>query len=364
MKTHVLTRRNILKQIKPETDMRATIMYGAKEVRVEQVPDAQIEQPTDALVRVVRACICGSDLWPYRDPQRKENGWQIGHEAIGIVEDVGQKVNTVKRGDFVIMPFAYSDGYCEFCAEGLHTACVHGGFFGTGQVAGAQAEAIRVPLADGTLYRLPTNPDETLLGSLLTLSDVMCTGHHAAVIARVSPGKRVAVVGGGAVGLCGVLAARRLGAEQIILLDRHPDRIELGKTLGATDVVTERGEAAVERVMSLTGGGGVHAVLECVGTEEALRTSILITRPGGAIGRVGVPHYETIPASGPAFYKNITVGGGPAPARAYIDELLPDVLEGHIQPGRVFDRIVGLDQVPDGYRAMDQRQAIKVMIKP
>ncbi|MBX6380400.1 MAG: zinc-dependent alcohol dehydrogenase family protein [Thermoflavifilum aggregans] len=344
--------------------MRATIMYGAKEVRVEQVPDARIEQPTDALVRVVRACICGSDLWPYRDPQRKETGWQIGHEAIGIVEDVGKEVRTIRRGDFVIMPFAFSDGHCEFCVEGLHTACLHGGFFGTGPVAGAQAEAVRVPLADGTLYRLPTRPDDAMLGSLLTLSDVMGTGHHAAVVARVSPGKRVAVVGGGAVGLCGILAARRLGAEQIILLDRHPERIALGKRFGATDVVTERGSAAVERVMALTGGKGVHTVLECVGTQEAMETSIQITRPGGAIGRVGVPHYETIPASGAAFYKNITVGGGPAPVRAYMDELLPDVLEGRIEPGLVFDRVISLDEVPEGYRAMDQRQAIKVMIKP
>lgn len=238
--------------------MKATIMFGAKEVRVQNVPDATLVQPTDALVRVTRSCICGSDLWPYREPERNEAGQRIGHEAIGVVEAVGRDVHKVKVGDLVIMPFAYSDGTCEFCGEGLHTACRHGGFFGVGEVAGAQAEAVRVPLADGTLYPLPGGADRTLLASLLTLSDVMGTGHHAARVARVGPGKRVAVIGGGAVGLCGVLAAKRLGAAQIILLDRHPERIALAREFGATDVVTERGKEAIERVLALTGGTGVH----------------------------------------------------------------------------------------------------------
>lgn len=343
--------------------MRATIMYAARDVRVENVPDANLVEPTDAIVRVTRACICGSDLWPYRSMERSETAQSMGHEAVGVVEAVGTGVKTLKAGDFVIMPFAYSDGRCEFCHEGLQTACLHGGFLGFAGLNGAQAEALRVPQADGTLYRVPGASDEALIASLLSLSDVMGTGHHAARVARVGRGKKVAVIGDGAVGLCGVIAARRLGADQIILIGRHPDRVTLGREFGATDIVTERGDEAVERVLSASGGRGVHSVLECVGTEEALLDAVAIVRPGGAIGRVGVPHYTGIPAS-PTFFKNIMVGGGPAPVRAYIDELLPDVLEGLIQPGRVFDRIVGLDQVPDGYRAMDAREALKVMIAP
>jgi threonine dehydrogenase-like Zn-dependent dehydrogenase len=341
--------------------MRATIMYAAGDVRVENVPDAVLAEPTDAIVRVTRACICGSDLWPYRSMERSETGQSMGHEAIGVVEAVGGSVGKVKPGDLVIMPFAYSDGRCEFCHEGLQTACVRGGFFGFAGLNGAQAEALRVPQADGTLYTLPGGTDKALMNSLLSLSDVMGTGHHAARMARVGPGKTVAVVGDGAVGLCAVIAARRLGAERIILIGRHPDRIALGRDFGATDIVTERGDEALERVLALSGGRGVHSVLECVGTEQAVVDAVAIARPGGAIGRVGVPHYTGIPA-GPTFFKNVTVGGGPAPVRAYIDELLPDVLEGRIQPGRVFDRVVGLGQAPDGYRAMDAREAIKVMI--
>lgn len=344
--------------------MKATLMYRAGDVRVNNVPDAKIIEPTDALVRVTRACICGSDLWPYRDMEPGESGRPMGHEAIGVVEAIGKDVRKIKRGDFVVMPFAYSDGSCEFCHEGLHTACVHGGFFGNAEVGGAQAEAQRVPLADGTLYPLPIGADEALMPSLLTLSDVMGTGHHAAVVARVHKGGKVAVIGDGAVGLCAVIAAKRLGAEQIILLGRHPERIALAKEFGATDIVSGRGEEAVARVRELTGSFGVHSVLECVGTDQAMATSMGIARAGGAIGRVGVPHYESIPQAQPMFYDNITVGGGPAPVRAYIAELLPDVLEGRIQPGRVFDRIVELNEVPDGYRAMDRREAIKVMVKP
>jgi threonine dehydrogenase-like Zn-dependent dehydrogenase len=345
--------------------MRATIMYRAGDVRVENVPDATLNRPTDALVRITRACICGSDLWPYKDLPPTPNGRRMGHEAIGVVEAVGADVRKVKKGDFVVMPFACSDGTCEFCHEGLQTACVHVGFFGYSEgLGGAQAEAIRIPLADGTLYPLPVGEDHRLLPSLLTLSDVMGTGHHAAVVARVSRGKKAAVVGDGAVGLCGVIAAKRLGAEQIVILGRRPDRIALAKSFGATDAVSERGEAAVERVRQLTNGLGVHSVLECVGTEQAMLTAVSITRPGGAVGRVGVPHYQATPASESAFYNNITVGGGPAPVRAYIEELLPDVLEGRIEPGRVFDRVIGINEVPDGYRAMDERKAIKVMVKP
>jgi threonine dehydrogenase-like Zn-dependent dehydrogenase len=339
-------------------------MFGAGDVRIENVPDAHLIEPTDAVVTVTRACICGSDLWPYKTMEHTDSGRVMGHEAIGIVEAVGADVRTIKAGDLVVMPFAYSDGNCIFCHEGLQTSCIHGGFFGTTELAGAQAEAVRIPQADGTLFVLPVGKDDALMPSLLTLSDVMGTGHHAAVAAKVAPGETVAVVGDGAVGLCGVIAARRLGAEQIIMLGRHADRIALAREFGATDVVSERGAEAVERVRELTGGFGVHSVLECVGLDESMLTAISIARPGGAVGRVGVPQHELMPASQPAFYNNVTVSGGPAPVRAYIEELLPDVLEGRIEPGRVFDRVVGLEEVPDGYRAMNDREAIKVMVKP
>src|SRR3989454_292239 len=344
--------------------MRATVLYGAGDVRVENVPDARLIEPTDALVTVSRACICGSDLWPYKLMKPGEPPRRMGHEAIGVVEAVGSGVRTLRVGDVIVMPFAFSDGTCVFCHEGLHTSCIHGGFFGTVEVAGAQAEAVRVPQADGTLVVLPVGADNALMPSLLTLSDVMGTGHHAARAAKGGRGNTLAVIGDGAVGLCGVIAARRLGTERIIFLGRHPDRIALAKTFGATDIVSERGEEAGERVRALSGGFGVHSVLEGVGTDQAMRTPIGIVRPGGAVGRVGVPHYEAIPASEPAFYNNVTISGGPAPGRGYIAELLPDVLEGRIEPGRAFDRVMGLGEVPDGYRAMNERKAIKVMVKP
>jgi threonine dehydrogenase-like Zn-dependent dehydrogenase len=344
--------------------MKATVLYGAGDVRIENVPDPAIQEPTDAIIRVARGCICGSDLWPYRSMQHSDRGRVMGHEAIGVVEAVGPDVRTLSDGDLVVMPFAFSDGTCLFCGDGLQTSCVHGGFFGTEEVAGAQAEAVRVPQADGTLFVLPVGEDDALLPSLLTLSDVMGTGHHAAVGAKVGPGKSVAVVGDGAVGLCGVIAAKRLGAEQIIILGHHPDRIALAREFGATDVIGERGDGAVELVRELTGGFGAHSVLECVGLDQSTQTAIEIARPGGAVGRVGVPQDEVMPASRQAFFDNITVSGGPAPVRAYIEELLPDVLEGRIEPGRVFDRVIGLDEVPDGYRAMNDREAIKVMVRP
>src|SRR3954454_10971357 len=344
--------------------MRATIMYRAGDVRVDDVPDAQLVDPTDAVVRVTRACICGSDLWPYAAMEPSASGQSMGHEAIGVVEEVGADVQHVKRGDVVVMPFAFSDGTCAFCHENLHTACVHVGFFGNNGVNGAQAEALRVPFADGTLFPLPVGEDDALMPSLLTLSDVLGTGHHAAVGAQVRAGKSVAVVGDGAVGLCGVIAAKRLGAEQIIIMGRHADRIALAKEFGATDVVSERGDEAVARVRELTRGVGVHSVLECVGHTASMETAIGIARPGGHVGRVGVPQGETLPGSLPAFFGNVHIGGGPAPVRAYIDELLPDILDGRIEPGKVFDRTVGLDGVPDGYRAMNDRESIKVLVQP
>ena len=344
--------------------MRATVMFGAGDVRIEEVPDPSIIDPTDAILRVTRACICGSDLWPYASMEPSETGQSMGHEAIGVVDEVGAEVRNLKRGDLVVMPFASSDGTCEFCREGLPTACVHLGFFGNIGMNGAQAEALRIPYADGTLFPLNVAEDDALMPSLLTLSDVMGTGHHAAVVAEVGPGKSVAVVGDGAVGLCGVIAAKRLGAEQIIIMGRHPERIALAREFGATDVVSERGDEAVEHVRELTGGFGVHSVLECVGLEQSTFTAIAIARPGGAVGRVGVPQDETMPASLRAFYNNVTVGGGPAPVRAYIEELMPDVLEGRIEPGRVFDRTGSIEDVPDGYRAMNEREVLKFQITP
>jgi threonine dehydrogenase-like Zn-dependent dehydrogenase len=344
--------------------MRATVMHSAGDVRIEDVPDPSIIDPTDAILRISKACICGSDLWPYASMEPSESGQSMGHEAVGVVEEIGGEVRTVKPGDVVVMPFAISDGTCEFCREGLNTACVHVGFFGNNGMNGAQAEALRIPYADGTLYPLPVTEDDALMPSLLTLSDVMGTGHHAAVVAKVEPGERVAVVGDGAVGLCGVIAAKRLGAEQIILLGHHPDRIALARDFGATDVVSERGAAAVERVKELTGGHGAHSVLECVGLDQSVETAIEIARPGGAVGRVGVPQHQAMPGAEPSFFGNVTVGGGPAPVRAYIEELLPDVLEGRIEPGKVFDSTVDLDGVPDGYRAMAERESIKVMVEP
>jgi threonine dehydrogenase-like Zn-dependent dehydrogenase len=342
--------------------MRATVMHGAGDVRIESVPDARLVEPTDALVVITRSCICGSDLWPYKSMEPSDTGRRMGHEFVGVVEAVGAEVRSVKAGDLVVAPFAWSDGTCVFCLEGLHTSCLHGGWWGGTELDGGQGEAVRVPQADGTLVTLPVDRDDALMPSLLTLSDVMGTGHHAALAAKVAPGKNVAVIGDGAVGLCGVIAAKRLGADQIIILGRHPDRIALAKAFGATDVVSERGDEAVERVRELSGGLGVHSVLECVGLEQSMLTALGVARPGGAVGRVGVPQNEVIPASLPTFFNNVSIGGGPAPARAYIEELLPDVLDGRIEPGRVFDRVVGLDDVPDGYRAMNDREAIKVMI--
>jgi threonine dehydrogenase-like Zn-dependent dehydrogenase len=342
--------------------MRATLMYGAGDVRVEDVPDAHLIDSGDALVRVTRAAVCGSDLWPYKSMEPSETGRRMGHEFIGIVEEVGKEVGTIRKGDLVVSPFLWSDGTCVFCQRGLHSSCLHGGRYGWADVDGGQGEAVRVPQADGTLVVLPVEKDDALMPSLLALTDVMGTGHHAAVRARVGPGKTVAVVGDGAVGLCGVIASTRLGATRVILLGRRPDRIVLAKEFGATDIVTERGDEAVERVRELTDGLGVDSVLECVGLEEAVITALELAIPGGAVGRVGIPEDETLPGGVP-FWKNVSVSGGPSPVRAYIEELLADVLDGRIDPGRVFDRVEDLDGVPDGYRAMNERESIKVMIE-
>ncbi|MFI7547010.1 zinc-binding dehydrogenase [Actinoplanes sp. NPDC049599] len=343
--------------------MRATVIYGAGDVRVENVPDAALREPTDAVVRVVRSCVCGSDLWPYAKRPATDRPDRIGHEFLGVVEETGSAVGGLKAGDLVVAPFVWADNTCDFCREGLQTSCRHGGNWGRDGVDGGQGEAVRVPQADGTLVKLPVAADSTLLPSLLTLSDVLPTGHHCAVTAGVNARTSVTVIGDGAVGLSAVLAARRLGAERIILMGRHKDRTDLGREFGATDVVAERGEEGVARVRELTGGDGTHTVLECVGLADAITTAFGVVRNGGTVSRVGAPQYPAVPAGFGVFLRNITLTGGVAPARAYIEELLPDILEGRIEPGRVFDRTVSLDEVPAGYQAMADREALKVLIR-
>ncbi|WP_030384861.1 alcohol dehydrogenase catalytic domain-containing protein [Streptomyces sp. NRRL S-241] len=345
--------------------MRATLMYGPGDVRVENVPDPEIVEPTDAIVRITLACVCGSDLHPYHSMNKTDRGVPMGHEFLGVVEETGSQVRGLKRGDFVVSPFAYADNTCAICRDGFHTACPHGGWYGANGVGGGQAEAVRVPQADGTLVKLPADVDPALLPSLLTLSDVYLTGYHAAHMGRVEAGKTVTVIGDGAVGLSAVLASRRMGAETIILMGRHTSRTDLGKEWGATDVVAERGKEGIARVMDLTGGEGSHVVLEAVGLMPAYEQSYGIVRPGGIISRVGVPQYEEAPVGfGSLFGKNAGLTGGPAPVRAYIEQAIPDVLEGRIDPGRVFDAEVGLDRVADAYRAMDDRSRLKVLVRP
>lgn len=340
-------------------------MYGAGDVRIENVADPVLQLPTDAIVRIVRSCICGSDLHPYHSMPDTPGGAQMGHEFIGVVEEIGNDVATLKKGDFVVAPFAWSDGTCVFCQEGLQTSCEHGGFWAAGDIGGAQAEAIRVPFADGTLVKAPVSEDSELLPSLLTLADVFGTGYHAAKQARVTPGDIVTVIGDGAVGLMAVLSAKRLGAERIILMGRHQARTDLGIEFGATDVVAQRGEEGINAVRELTGGHGAHKVLEAVGYREAYNQALGVVRPGGVISRVGVPQYEDAPIGfGSLFGPNITLTGGPAPVRAYIEELMPDVLSGTINPGKVFDSVISLDEVPAGYAAMDNRSALKVLVTP
>jgi threonine dehydrogenase-like Zn-dependent dehydrogenase len=346
--------------------MRATLMYGAGDVRVEDVPDSVLELPTDALVRITSSCICGSDLWPYASMPAADGPARMGHEFIGVVEDTGSEVTTVKKGDLVVAPFAISDGTCEFCREGLHTSCAHpqANFWDGEPEEGAQAEAIRVPLADGTLVKLPVAPDSALMPSLLTLSDVFGTGYHAAVAGGVNERTRVTVIGDGAVGLLAVLSAKRLGAEQILLMGRHKTRTDLGREFGATDIVSARGEEGIAQARELTGGHGTHVVLEAVGNMPAYEQAVGVVRPGGVISRVGVPQYEDAPVGfGSLFRHNIRLAGGPAPVRAYIEELMPDILDGTIEPGKVFDATIGMDGVPAGYQDMADRKSLKALIK-
>ncbi len=349
--------------------MRATLIHAPRDIRVENVPDPQIHRPGDALVRVVAACVCGSDLWPYRGVTETTEPHRIGHEFVGIVEELGSEVSTLKAGDFVIAPFALSDGTCVHCRNGVHTSCANGAWWGGEDEHGlpidaGQGEAVRVPMADGTLVATPDLPDESMIAGLLTLSDVMGTGHHAAVSAGVGPGSSVVVVGDGAVGQCAIIAAKRLGAERIIAMSRHADRQALARDVGATDVVAERGDDGVARVEELLGGVGADASLECVGTKESMQQALDATRPGGRVGYVGVPAGGSELPIRQLFSSNISVGGGVAPVRGYIPELLADVLSGAIDPGRVFDLAMPLDQAPEAYAAMDERRSIKTMLRP
>lgn len=349
--------------------MKATLMFGAGDVRVQDVPEPTILRPTDAIVRTVRTCVCGSDLHPYHSMEAQEHGQSMGHESLAVVEEIGAEVTSLRRGQLVVAPFSFSDNTCPICRDGFQTACPHGGFYATPETNGLQAEFARIPLADGSLVPVPDvdadTADESLLASLLTLSDVYLTGYHAAYMAQVRPGQTVTVVGDGAVGLSAVLAAKQLGAERIILMGRHTARTDLGREFGATDVVSSRGEEGVSEVLDLTGGLGSEVVLEAVGHMPAYEQSYGVVRPGGVISRVGVPQYEEAPVGfGSLFGKNARLAGGPAPVRAYQEEAIGQVLRGEIEPGKVFDRTVGLDGVPAGYAAMDAREVLKVMVDP
>lgn len=345
------------------------MIYGPGDVRLDEVEEPAVQLPTDALVRTVASCVCGSDLWAYRGVQPTPEPRRIGHELVGVVEEVGDEVTSINPGDFVIAPFALSDGTCLNCRNGITTSCLHGAYWGTPDehgflVDGGQGERARIPLADGSLVATPQQPDEAMVPSLLALSDVMCTGHHAAVAAGVGEGSTVAVVGDGAVGLCAVLASQRLGAEQIVAMSRHEDRQALAREYGATAIVTERGETGAAQVKEIFAGIGADAVLECVGTKESMQQAVDCTRPGGYVGYVGVPAGGPELPIGQLFGDNINVAGGVAPVRTYLPALLDDVLSGAINPGRVFDLELALEEVAEAYAAMDERRAIKVLLRP
>lgn len=349
--------------------MRATVIHAARDIRVETVPDPVLSTGRDAIVRVVAACVCGSDLWPYRGITPTREPRRIGHEFVGVVEAVGNEVVGVRVGDFVIAPFYVCDDTCANCRNGVSTSCLHGGWWGSvdregGFADGGQGERVRVPLADGTLVVVPGPVGDDEVPGLLTLSDVMGTGHHAAVSAGVGAGDAVAVVGDGAVGLCAIIAAKRLGATTIIAMSRHPERQELAREFGATHVVAERGEEGIAAVRELTGGLGADRVLECVGTKESMDQAIRSARPGGMVGYVGVPNGGAELPIRQLFDTNVGVNGGVAPVRGYIEELLPDVRSGAIRPGRVFDLELPLAEAAEAYAAMDERRAIKVLLRP
>lgn len=338
--------------------MHATVLHGERDVRFEDRPDPTILEPSDAVIRLPFTCICGSDLWPYRGIQAVTSPAAMGHEYCGFVEGVGAGVTSVKPGQFVIGSFFASDNTCPHCQHGYQTSCQR-----AQPVIGAQAPHVRVPLADGTLVATRDIPDPDMIPSLLALSDVMGTGWFAADAANVKPGATVVVVGDGAVGLLGVLSARQMGAERIIAMSRHESRQALAREFGATDIIAERGDEGVERIKELTGGVGADSVLECVGTQESMLQAIKATRPGGHVGYVGVPHGVSLDGQ-PLFFSHVHLHGGPAPVRKYLPDLIDLVFAGAINPGKVFDLVLPLDQVAEGYRAMDERRAIKTLLRP
>jgi threonine dehydrogenase-like Zn-dependent dehydrogenase len=338
--------------------MKATILYGPRDVRFEERPDPTIVEPTDAILRVSAACVCGSDLWPYRGIAPITQPTPMGHEYVGIVEEVGSAVKNIKPGQFAVGSFATSDNTCPHCQFGYHSSCVRREF-----MSAAQAPLLRVPLADGTLVATPDIPSDDLIPSLLAASDVLGTGWFAADAANVKPGATVVIVGDGAVGLLGVLSARQMGAERIIVMSRHATRQKLALEFGATDIVTERGDEGVERIKEMTRNIGADSVLECVGTQESLMQSIRATRPGGHVGFVGVVHDVQLPMD-EYFFSHVHLHGGPAPVRRFLPELIDLILSRKIDPGKVFDLTLPLEQVAEGYRAMDERRAIKALLHP
>ena len=336
--------------------MRVTTIHGTRDIRLEERPTPTIEEPTDAVIKVTAGCICGSDLWPYRGENDITPGATIGHEMIGIVEEVGSEVRSFKAGDFVIAPFCHCDNTCPNCQAGVTSACVNGNF-----TTGGQGEYAKVSQADGSLVKTDGMPEDSLLPSLLTLSDVFPTGWHCAASAGVKPGDTVVVVGDGAVGLCAVLSAAQMGAERVVAMSRHEDRAEIARQFGATHVVAERGNAGAERIKEITDGIGADAVLECVGTNDSMLQAFGSARPGSTVGFVGVPHGVDLPVR-KMFGKNVGLAGGVAPVRKYLPDLLDLVTSGTVNPGLVFDARMPLDKVAEGYRAMDERRAIKVYL--
>jgi threonine dehydrogenase-like Zn-dependent dehydrogenase len=338
--------------------MRGTIIHAPGDVRLETVPDPKILTPTDAIVRLTATCVCGSDLWDYRGINDVSGPTPMGHEYVGIVEEIGDAVATIRPGQFVIGSFFASDNTCPTCQAGYQTSCIH-----REPVGGAQAELLRVPLADGTLVATPGIPTPDLIPSLLAASDVLGTGWFGAVAAEVGPSKTVAVVGDGAVGLLGVLAAKQLGAERIFAMSRHESRQKLARQFGATDIVTERGDDGVARIKALTDGLGAHSVIEAVGTQESMMQAIRSTRPGGHVGYVGVAHGVELPGD-ELFFSHTHLHGGPAPVRRFLPQLIDLIWTRQIDPGKVFDLTLPLDQVAEAYKAMDERRATKVLLQP
>lgn len=338
--------------------MKGTVLYGPGDIRFEDRESPRIEEPTDAVIRIAATCVCGSDLWPYRGLQPIDRPTPMGHEYCGIVEEIGGAVCSVKPGQFVIGSFATSDNTCSNCQVGYQSSCMHREW-----ISRAQAPVLRVPLADGTLVPTPGIPSGDLIPSLLTTSDVLGTGWFAADAANVKPGSTVVVVGDGAVGLLGVLSAKQMGAERIIVMSRHEQRQQLAREFGATDIIAERGDEGVKRIMDMTKGVGADSVLECVGTQESMMQAIRSARPGGYVSCVGVPHGVELNGE-ELFFAHVHLHGGPAPVRRYLPKLIDLVLNGRINPGKVFDLILPLDQVAEGYHAMDERRAIKVLLRP